>query len=70
VYLGSFGTNYIFFNPNIFEILLFTKTNFFVRENEKSFETFWNILFLKIKYSKLINSEQYTCAEAAPPPIL
>jgi len=27
--LGSFGTNYIFFNPNIFEILLLMKTFFF-----------------------------------------
>jgi len=23
-------------------------TNFFVKENEKSFEIFWNILFLKL----------------------
>jgi hypothetical protein len=36
---------YIFFNPNIFEIFLFTKTNFFVKENEKISEIFWNISF-------------------------
>jgi hypothetical protein len=36
---------YIFFNPNIFEIFLFTKTNFFVKENEKNSEIFWNISF-------------------------
>jgi hypothetical protein len=63
LYLGRFGTNYIYLQLlKISKIILLKRKQSFVKENEKSFELFKEYSFWN-KISNLINIQQ-TCCKA------
>jgi len=62
MYLGGFGTNYLFLEMQKFSKTFFSK-NKTTKENEKSFEIFKNILRFTMESFELINYEQQPCVE-------